>query len=134
MEPLPGRHVLSLEVLWTPYSLAGGWGPSEEPRRWLEAYGGLVQPGFLDSVVDWRAMTPPDYEAEFGMRKGYAPSFPGTPIDAVLGRPRPLARYRSSHTGLYFTGAATYPGAGIWGAPGRNAAAAVVSDLARERV
>lgn len=128
MRPPGGRHLLSLEVLWTPYSLAGGWPETTEPRRWLEAYSGLVQPGFLDSVVRWRAMTPPDYEAQFGMRRGYAPSFPGTPIDALLGRPKPLARYRTELPGLYLTGAATYPGAGIWGAPGRNAAAAVLSD------
>ncbi len=47
----------------------------------------------------------------------------------MLGRPRALAHYRADQPGLYFTGAATYPGAGIWGASGRNTAAAVISDL-----
>lgn len=123
-----GGDLLSLEVLWTPYGRVGGWGGDAEPRRWLESYAGLVQPGFLDTVGEWRAMTPPDYEAQFGLRRGYAPSFPGTPLDAVLGRPRPLARYRTEHPGLYLTGAATYPGAGIWGTSGRNAAAVVRAD------
>ncbi len=122
-------HVLSLEVLWTPYGLQGGWPGSNEPQRWLDQYSTLVQPGFADTIRAWRVMTPPDYEEQFGMRRGYAPSFPGTPIDAVRGKPRPLARYRADEPGLYFTGAATYPGAGIWGASGRNAAAAVISDL-----
>ncbi len=31
-----GRHVFSLEVLYTPYGLAGGWAGSGEPRRWLD--------------------------------------------------------------------------------------------------
>ncbi len=122
-------HVLSLEVLWTPYSLQGGWPGSNEPQRWLDQYATLVQTGFTDTIQAWRAMTPPDYEEQFGMRRGYAPSFPGTSVDAMLSRPRALARYRADQPGLYFTGAATYPGAGIWGASGRNAAAAIISDL-----
>ena len=32
----PDRHVLSLEVLYTPYRLTGGWPGSTEPARWLE--------------------------------------------------------------------------------------------------
>ena len=31
-----GRHVFSLEVLFTPYGLPGGWPTSAEPRRWLD--------------------------------------------------------------------------------------------------
>ena len=38
-----GRHVLSIEVLYTPYSLAGGWEKSSEPRRWLDMWAGLVE-------------------------------------------------------------------------------------------
>ena len=33
-----------------------------------------------------------------------------------------LTRYETPITGLYLTGAATFPGAGVWGASGRNAA------------
>ena len=46
----PSRHVVSLEVLYTPYRLRGGWPASTEPRRWLELLGDLCEPGFLDSI------------------------------------------------------------------------------------
>jgi phytoene dehydrogenase-like protein len=43
--PPPGGHVFSLEVLFTPYRLAGGWSGSEEPERWLGAFARRVEPG-----------------------------------------------------------------------------------------
>lgn len=123
------RHVFSLETLFTPYSLRGGWEGSQEPERWLALVSSLMEPGFLDSVLDWRHVGPCEYESEFGMRSGYATSFAGGPLAALAGKPRELTRYRTSVDGLYLTGAATFPGAGVWGAPGRNAARVVVRDL-----
>lgn len=123
------RHVFSLETLFTPYSLAGGWKGSREPERWLSLVASLMEPGFLDSIEDWRHVGPCEYESEFGMRRGYATSFAGGPLAALFGKPRELTRYRTSIDGLYLTGAATFPGAGVWGAPGRNAARVVIRDL-----
>ena len=51
----PHHHVLSLEVLYTPYGLQGGWPGSPEPQRWLELFASLCEPGVLDSVVAMRA-------------------------------------------------------------------------------
>jgi phytoene dehydrogenase-like protein len=127
MRPGPSRHVLSLEVLWTPYALRGGWAGSAEPWSWLERLASLCQPGLLDSVHAWRAMTPPDYEREFGLERGYAPSFSGGVVAALTGRQPELSRYRTPVGGLYLTGAATFPGAGVWGASGRNTAAVVLA-------
>jgi phytoene dehydrogenase-like protein len=127
MRPAPGAHVLSLEVLWTPYALRGGWPGSAEPWSWLERLAALCEPGLLDSVRAWRAMTPPDYEREFIMARGYAPSFPGGVVGALAGRQPELSRYRTPVRGLYLTGAATFPGAGVWGASGRNAARVVLA-------
>lgn len=124
-----GHHVLSLEALWTPYELAGGWQNSGEPRRWLTAYASLLEPGFLDSVVDWRVVTPPDYERDFLLDRGYTPSFTGGPLAALVGRDRELTRYETAVPGLFLTGAGTFPGAGVWGASGRNAAAVVLGKL-----
>ena len=59
-----GEHVFSLEVLFTPYRLAGGWAGSAEPERWLEVAATLFEPGFLDSIRQWRAVTPEHYERE----------------------------------------------------------------------
>ena len=117
-----GRHVFSLEVLYTPYAFTGGWADDREPRRWLDRVGTQLQPGFVDSLVEWRAMTPDRYEREFHLPHGHATSFSGGPLAALHNKNPELTRYDTSVKGLYITGAATFPGAGIWGASGRNAA------------
>lgn len=128
MKPSTDTDVFSLEVLYTPYGFTGGWGDQREPRRWIEQFASLAQPGWIDSVGAWRAMTPSAYESEFNMPRGYATSFAGTPLTALMGKDLELTRYRTPIRGLYLTGAATYPGAGVWGASGRNVAHVVLSD------
>lgn len=126
-----GDHVLSLEVLWTPYALRGGWSASTEPQRWLDLLTAQVGQGFAAGVRRWRVVTPEDYERDLGMPRGWAPSFSGGPLAALVGRDRELTRYATPVHGLYLTGAGTFPGAGVWGAAGRNAAAVVRADLER---
>jgi phytoene dehydrogenase-like protein len=126
MRPAASSHVLSLEVLWTPYALRGGWDGSPEPWRWLERLAALCEPGLVESVRGWRVMTPPDYEREFSMARGYAPSFPGGVVAALTARQPELSRYQAPVRGLYLTGAGTFPGAGVWGISGRNTASAVL--------
>jgi phytoene dehydrogenase-like protein len=126
-----GHHVFSLEVLWTPYELAGGWSSSREPQRWLERVSDLVampdgRP-FHDHVVSFRHMGPMEYEEQFSLVRGHAPSFAGTPLTALLGRDPEQTRYGTPVPGLFLSGAATFPGAGIWGASGRNAATAILA-------
>ena len=128
MQPRPDQHVLSLEVLFTPYALPGGWPASEEPQRWLDVLDGFIEPGTL-RVDRWRAMTPDRYESEFAMHRGHTPSYAGPPLQAFLGRQRDITRYRTPIAGLYLSGAATFPGAGVFGASGRNTADAVEHDL-----
>jgi beta-carotene ketolase (CrtO type) len=121
-----GQHVLSIEVLLTPYRRPGGWAGSDEPRRWLEVFAELCEPGFLDTIVDWRAVTPDVYERDFNLPAGHAASFGGGPL-AALRHPHPeLTHYETAVPGLFLTGAATFPGAGIWGASGRNCAHVVL--------
>ena len=135
MCPTPDEHVLSLEAIFAPYALAGGWTENrEEPERWLTTYAELVEPGFLDTVRRWRVVTPIDYERDLGQPRGQALSYGLPPIMAILGRERDLTRYETGIGGLYLTGVATYPGGGIWGAPGRNAAAVVGRALGVEKI
>lgn len=124
-----GKHILSLEVLFTPYALQGGWPESGEPQRWFGRWAEFVEPGILDAVTAWRAMTPDRYEAEFSMHRGHTPSYGGSPLAALFGTQRELTRYRSPINGLYLSGAGTFPGAGVFGAPGRNTARVVIGDL-----
>jgi phytoene dehydrogenase-like protein len=120
-------HVFSLEVLFTPYALRGGWADSPEPRRWLETFATLMEPGFLDGIRSWRTVGPEDYERDFSMPRGYASSSGGGPLAALVGRDRELTRYATPVPGLFLTGAGTFPGAGVSGAPGRNAAGVVLA-------
>ncbi len=129
MQPEPGHHVFSLETLFTPYALEGGWSSSAEPQRWLELWAGLAEPGFGATVERWRVMTPIRYEQEFSMHRGHTPAYAASPLSTFIGRNRELSRYRTPITGLYLCGAGTFPGAGIFGASGRNAANVVEADL-----
>jgi phytoene dehydrogenase-like protein len=122
-----GGHVLSLEVIYTPYAVQGGWPTSQEPARWLSAYQSMVQPGWAAGVRRMRAMTPDIYESEFHLPRGHATSFAGGPLAALTGKDPELTRYQTPVKGLYLTGAATFPGAGVWGASGRNAAHTVLA-------
>ena len=121
-----GRHVLSLEALYTPFRLVGGWAESPEPRRWLDAFAEICEPGFLDSIIEWRAMTPDVYERDFHLPAGHATSFAGGPLAAFRNSNPELTKYETAVDGLYLTGAATFPGAGVWGASGRNCATVIL--------
>ena len=123
-------HVFSLEVLFTPYALRGGWDRTTEPQRWMKLFAERVEPGFLGGVRGTRLTAPPDYERDFGMPRGYAPSYAGGPLSALLGRrQKELTRYRTDLPGLFLSGAGTFPGAGVSGAPGRNAAGVALEEL-----
>ena len=71
-------------------------------------------------------MTPDRYEDEFFLPRGHATSFGGGALAAFFGRQPELTRYETPVRGLYLTGAATFPGAGVWGASGRNAASVIL--------
>lgn len=125
----PGRHVFSLEVLLTPYR--HDWARSAEPDRWLDLVDSLCEPGFRDSIVEHRVMTPDVYERDFHLPRGHATSFGGGPLAAFRSREPELTKYETAIPGLYLTGAATFPGAGIWGASGRNCATVVLAHADR---
>jgi phytoene dehydrogenase-like protein len=114
-------HVLSLEALYTPYSLEGGWAGSSEPDRWVGALAGLA-PGLADGVRRRRTVTPDDWERDFLMDRGFSPAFGRSPVALLVGQDPELTRYETPVRGLFLTGQATFPGASVWGASGRNAA------------
>jgi phytoene dehydrogenase-like protein len=133
MRSQDGRHILSLEILFTPYSLPGGWPASDEPRRWFDVANKFWNPAIEPADHEWRAMTPDIYESDFHMPRGHAPSYAASPLATLLGKSPEVSRYRSPIKGLYLSGAGTWPGAGIFGAPGRNAADAVLTDLRKTK-
>ena len=108
-----------------PSASDGGWTDSTEPRRWLETFAELCEPGFLDSIIEWRAMTPDVYERDFHLPAGHATSFAGGPLAAFRNENPELTKYETAVDGLYLTGAATFPGPAS-GAPAAAICATVI--------
>jgi phytoene dehydrogenase-like protein len=127
-----GRHTLSVFAQYAPYTLARGtW----DERR--DEIGDLVlgtleryAPGLTDLVEERLVLGPPDLEARFGLTGGNI--FHGEILPDWLFENRPARgwhRHRAPIPGLYLCGSGTHPGGGVSGAPGRNAARAVLEDL-----
>jgi phytoene dehydrogenase-like protein len=127
----PGRHLMSMFVQYAPYTLAEGtWDDHREAFAdrvfaVMEEYA----PGFRSLVIDRQVLAPPDIEARFGLTGGNI--FQGAMLPPQLFADRPVtgwAGYRTPVRGLYLCGAAAHPGGGVLGAPGYNAARAILSD------
>jgi phytoene dehydrogenase-like protein len=125
----PGKHVMSCFVQYAPYSLAEGtW---DEAR---ERFGDTVvdtvaehAPNLKNLILHRQVVTPLDLERTWGLSEGNI--FQGELSLEQLFFLRPVpgwAKYRTPIEGLVMCGSATHPGGGIMGAPGRNAAMAVL--------
>ena len=87
-------------------------------------------PGFAQSVIARQVFTPLDLERTFGLTGGDI--FHGAMTLDQIFSARPTlgyADYRTPVQGLYLCGAGAHPGGGVTGAPGHNAASAVIFDL-----
>ena len=127
-----GKHTLSVFAQYAPYELAEGtWAErrdeiADRVIATLEEYA----PGLSDQIEDRLVLGPPDLEERFGLTGGNI--FHGELLPDWLFEKRPANtwhRYRSPVAGLYMCGSGTHPGGGVCGAPGRNAARAVLEDL-----
>jgi phytoene dehydrogenase-like protein len=91
-------------------------------------------PGFKASVIARSALSPLDLEQVFGLTGGDI--FHGALSLDQLFWARPAlgyADYRSPVKGLYHCGSGAHPGGGVTGAPGHNAARAIIADRRRLR-
>ena len=132
----PGVHTLSIIAKYNPYFLASGdWTTLKEKAvenalTVLETYA----PGTRARILHLEALTPLDLENLIGFTEGNV-----THLDQTLNQMlsfRPLlgwAHYRTPIDGLYLCGAGTHPGGGVKGAPGHNAAHAILEDLKPHR-
>ncbi|MGE3875076.1 MAG: phytoene desaturase family protein [Parvibaculaceae bacterium] len=130
-----GAHVASLFCQHVAPELPDG--ASWDDRR--EEVGDLMiktvddyAPGFAQSVVARQINSPLDLERTFGLVGGDI--FHGALSLDQLFAARPMlgyADYRAPLEGLYMCGSGTHPGGGVTGAPGHNAAQAVLKDFHR---
>lgn len=87
-------------------------------------------PGFASSVIGRQIMSPLDLERTFGLVGGDI--FHGALTLDQLFAARPAlgsADYRMPVPGLYLCGSGAHPGGGVTGAPGHNAAQAIITDM-----
>jgi len=128
-----GAHVASLFCQHVAPELPDG-------RSWDDARGVVADlmietvdayaPGFARSVVGRQVLSPLDLERTFGLVGGDI--FHGQLTLNQLFSARPMlgfADYRGPVRGLYHCGSGAHPGGGVTGAPGHNAARAILSDL-----
>jgi phytoene dehydrogenase-like protein len=129
-----GGHVMSIWVQYAPVKPAAGEWTEELARQAGEMLIGTLEryaPNIRQVIRDWVCFTPADIERRVGMTDGNIRH-----IDMVAGQllnQRPLpgwSDYRTPVENLYLCGADTHPGGEVTGAPGHNAAHAVLKALA----
>ena len=127
-----GRHVASLFCQHFRFDLGPGRSWDKEREAAADAVVALVDshaPGFAQSVLGRQIHSPLDLERRFGLIGGDI--FHGKMGLDQLFSARPMlgaADYRMPLKGLYLCGSGAHPGGGVTGAPGHNAARAVLSD------
>jgi phytoene dehydrogenase-like protein len=131
----PGKHGLMIETRYTPYAPRGAKWTEEGAEREASRLLGLFEeyaPGVSKMVEQIRPISPPDMERDVLIPRGnfmhadmaIEQMFDSRPAKGLLDG------YRvRSVDGLYLCGAGTFPGGGISGVPGRNAALQIISNL-----
>jgi len=130
-----GKHYMTIFVQYCPYELADGeWNAGR--RR---AFGDTVidtiarhSPNFKELILHAEIRTPWDIENEVGLTEGNIFQGELTFDQLLFNRPVPgYAQYRAPVRGMYMCGSSTHPGGGVMGAPGHNAAGAILRDMGR---
>jgi phytoene dehydrogenase-like protein len=127
-----GKHVASLFCQHFRFDLGPGRSWDKERDKAADAIIATVDahaPGFAKSVLGRQIHSPLDLERRFGLIGGDI--FHGKMGLDQLFSARPMigaADYRMPLKGLYLCGSGAHPGGGVTGAPGHNAARAVLAD------
>ncbi|MCI4352348.1 MAG: NAD(P)/FAD-dependent oxidoreductase [Thermoplasmata archaeon] len=129
----PGKHTMSCFVQYAPTELTGTTWDAAKPDvantvlDTIEEYA----PKIRTVVRHWQVISPADIESTLGMTGGNIFQGDITPDQIFTFRPvLGWSQYRTPVKGLYLAGSAAHPGGGVLGAPGHNAARAILEDLA----
>jgi len=129
----PGQYTWSAYITWAPARLReGSWEARQEEiaDRLLSAIERYA-PNFRRALIDYVLLTPDDLEARMHLTDGNIHHVDAIPSQLLWQRPlEELARYRAPVEQLYLCGAGTHPWGEVSGAPGHNAAHAILADLA----
>ncbi len=127
-----GQHVASLFCQHVAPVLPGGRSWDDHREEVADLMIATVEqhaPGFSQLVLGRQVLSPLDLERTFGLIGGDI--FHGALSLNQLFSARPMlgqADYRGALPGLYLCGSGTHPGGGVTGAPGHNAAQAILAD------
>jgi len=127
-----GKHTASIFCQYTPYTpRSGSWEALREPfgDRVVEVLADYA-PNLPGAVLKRVVLSPLDLERRFGLTGGHIWHLEMTPDQMYEARPLlGWAHYRTPVPGLYFGSVGTHPAGGVMGAPGHNAAKAILEDL-----
>lgn len=125
-------HVMSNWVLFeAPVLREGSWEDAREKvgEQIIDIINNYA-PNFRSSLVDWPVQTPSDIETRAGMTDGNIRHLDMKPSQLLFQR----QPYRTSIRNFYMCGAGAHPMGEVTGAPGHNAAQAILKDLERTAV
>src|SRR6267143_1788561 len=130
-----GMHYMSVFVQYCSYLF---FNDASTPEK-RQAFGATVidtiarhSQDFQDLILHTEIRTPRDIENEVGLTEGNIFQGELTFDQLLFNRPIPgYAQYRAPVRGLYMCGSSTHPGGGVMGAPGANAARAILDDLGK---
>ena len=127
-----GEHVMSVWVTYQPSHLRNGSWDSVRREVGEALIGELAKyaPDIRECMLDWELFTPEDISKRVAMTDGNIRHLDILPGQMFSDRPLPgWADYRTPIEGLYLCGSGTHPGGEVTGAPGHNAAAAVLAGM-----
>jgi phytoene dehydrogenase-like protein len=131
-----GTHIMTCFVQYVPYKLRHGtWDEhrdllGDRVIRKIAEY----SPNVANSILARQVLTPLDLERTYGLTEGNIFHGDLTLEQLFFMRPVPgWSQYRTPIDGLYLCGAGAHPGGGVTGAPGHNAAYAVIRDWKKGR-
>jgi phytoene dehydrogenase-like protein len=127
-----GYHTISMFCQYGPYHLKGQtWTEAVKQEMADRIIATMTEfaPNFADAILHYQVLTPVDIEQRYGLPEGNIFQGEITPDQLFSLRPTPeCARYRTPVEGLYLCGSGVHPGGGVMGAPGHNAAKALLHD------
>lgn len=126
-----GKHIMSTGIQQLPFELSDGTWDTHRAAFTDKVIDVIADyaPGIRESIIGTHTITPLDLEREYGLPGGNI--FHGALTLGQLYDSRPArgyGSYRSPIKGLYLCGSGAHPGGGVTGAPGHNAARAVIED------
>jgi phytoene dehydrogenase-like protein len=127
----PGKHAMSLYVNYASSDLAGGWDEAKKAAFLEVVIDTLAEhaPDLRDKLLHAHIMTPADLESTFGLTAGHIFHGELALHQLFFLKPSPQwAQYKTPIRNLWMCGSSTHPGGCITGAPGRNAALALLHD------